>query len=78
MKKIFGQPQRYVQNQRCFNVNDSRKIIMLKELEIATKELKSAQSKIREIVQEFLKMGTTGDDIADQVFLAVINVVNED
>jgi hypothetical protein len=54
---------------------ETKKIIILEQLEHAITKLKQAQLEIREAVQETLKMKEDSDDIADQVIATVAELV---
>ena len=54
---------------------ETKKIMILEQLEHAMTKLKQAQLEIRAAVQETLKMREDSDDIADQVFAAVAEIV---
>ena len=52
-----------------------KKLLILEQLENAIAKMKDTQSELREVVKETLKMKEAGDDIANQVFATIAQVL---
>ena len=52
-----------------------KKLLILEQLENVITQMKETHSELREVVKETLKMKETGDDIANQVFATIAQVL---
>ena len=52
-----------------------KKLLILEQLENVIAKMKDTQSELREVVKETLKMKEAGDDIANQVFATIAQVL---
>ena len=52
-----------------------KKLLILEQLENVIAKMKDTQSELREVVKETLKMKEAGDDIANQVFATIAQVI---
>ena len=52
-----------------------KKLLILEQLENVISKMKETHSELREVVKETLKMKETGDDIANQVFATIAQVL---
>lgn len=65
-------------NERNNFAKDSTKYLVLRNLKSAVKKLKAARAELHWSVIEAIEMGAEADDIAEDVFLAVIEAFKED
>jgi hypothetical protein len=52
-----------------------KKLLIVEQLENVIAKMKETQSELREVVKETLKMKEAGDDIANQVFATIAQVL---
>lgn len=72
--KLFEEiKRRQKQSSTNFDINETKKIKVLEQLENAKTKIKSARMEIRKAVKVALKMKEASDDIANQVISSIVD-----